>query len=51
MFSPGIAARAEFIVTGDKDLLTLGRFQSVRIVTPRAFLAELSSAVLAESMC
>lgn len=32
-----VAGRAHVIVSGDKDLLTLGRFHSVRIVTPREF--------------
>lgn len=33
-----VAAGSHFIVTGDKDLLRLGRYDSVRIVTPSAFL-------------
>jgi uncharacterized protein len=33
-----VAVRAEAIVTGDKDLLTLGLFQAVQIVTARDFL-------------
>jgi putative PIN family toxin of toxin-antitoxin system len=36
-----LAAGATSIVTGDKDLLTLGQHQAVRIVTARAFLTEL----------
>jgi len=32
------AGDAAFIVTGDKDLLTLGRFDVIRIVTARDFL-------------
>jgi len=31
-----IAANADCIVTGDKDLLVLKRFQDVPIVTPRS---------------
>jgi putative PIN family toxin of toxin-antitoxin system len=31
-------AGAEFIVSGDKDLLTMGSFRGIRILTPRAFL-------------
>jgi len=31
------AAKADFIVTGDQDLLVLGRFGETRIVSPRAF--------------
>jgi uncharacterized protein len=33
-----LEAKANFIVTGDKDLLSLGEFEGVRIVTPRQFL-------------
>lgn len=36
-----VALNAEFIVTGDKDLLALNRHQSIRIPTARAFLTEL----------
>ena len=32
-----VAAEADLIVTGDKDLLVLGRHEEVDIVTPRAF--------------
>jgi putative PIN family toxin of toxin-antitoxin system len=34
-----LAGMAEYVVTGDKDLLTLKKFETVRFVTPRAFLA------------
>ena len=30
-------ASADYIVTGDKDLLELGRYKSTKIVTPREF--------------
>jgi len=33
---------AEFIVTGDADLLAVGRYESVRIVSPRIFLERLT---------
>jgi putative PIN family toxin of toxin-antitoxin system len=33
-----LAVGAEAIVTGDKDLLALGEFQAIRIITARAFL-------------
>jgi hypothetical protein len=33
--------KAGAIVTGDKDLLTLGQYQAVRILTARVFLTEL----------
>lgn len=38
-----VAVGAGVVVTGDKDLLSLGQFQAVRILTPRAFLTELTS--------
>ena len=31
------AAQADCLVTGDKDLLVIGRFHSIPILTPRAF--------------
>jgi putative PIN family toxin of toxin-antitoxin system len=34
-----LAGGAKYVVTGDKDLLTLKRFEAVRFVTPRVFLA------------
>lgn len=33
---------ADVIVTGDKDLLALGQFQAVRVLTPPTFQAELA---------
>ncbi|KAF0216011.1 MAG: PilT domain-containing [Geobacteraceae bacterium] len=36
-----VSARASWIVTGDKDLLELGEYKSVRIVTPQVFLEEI----------
>lgn len=33
-----VEARADYVVTGDADLLTLGEHEGIRIVTPRAFL-------------
>lgn len=33
----GVAARADCIVTGDQDLLTLTTFQGIAILSPRAF--------------
>jgi predicted nucleic acid-binding protein len=42
VIATAVAVGAEIIVTGDKDLLTLGGSQGVRILTPRSFLAELS---------
>lgn len=34
-------AKADYLVTGDNDLLTIGEHQGARIVTPRQFLDEL----------
>ncbi len=34
-----LAGAAEYIVTGDKDLLSLKKFESVQLITPRVFLA------------
>ncbi len=36
-----LAADADYLVTGDKDLLVLGQFRGVPIVSPRAFHSEL----------
>ena len=36
-----LAGEAQVVVTGDDDLLTLRKFEAVRFVTPRAFLAAL----------
>jgi putative PIN family toxin of toxin-antitoxin system len=33
---------ADYIVTGDQDLLAIGDYQGIRIVTPRAFLRRLA---------
>ena len=38
-----IAGRASLVVTGDLHLLTVGEYEGVRIVTPRAFLDLLSA--------
>jgi putative PIN family toxin of toxin-antitoxin system len=38
-----IAGRASVVVTGDPHLLTVGEYEGVRIVTPRAFLDLLSA--------
>lgn len=37
-----LAGKAHFIITGDKELLTLKKFRSIKIVTPRQFLTEIS---------
>lgn len=35
-----LAAQADYIVTGDSDLLVLGAYSGIRIVTAATFLAE-----------
>jgi putative PIN family toxin of toxin-antitoxin system len=39
LIEAALAGRAEWVVTGDEDLLSLGRFETVRFVTPRVFLS------------
>jgi len=39
-----VAATADYLVTGDGDLLALGEYQGVRIVSARQFLAVLDAA-------
>jgi uncharacterized protein len=37
-----VAARADYLVTGDRrHLIVLGHYESIRILSPRAFLSEL----------
>lgn len=43
VIAAALAAGAGVIVTGDKDLLVLGRHGTVRILTARAFLAEIAA--------
>ena len=38
-----LAAGAHYIVTRDKDLLSLGRYQGITVITPEAFLHVLRS--------
>jgi len=38
ILATAVAARADVIVTGDDDLLTLSAFEAVRILSPRQFL-------------
>jgi len=38
-----VDGHADMIVTGDEDLLALDPFQSIRILTPQAFLTEFSA--------
>jgi hypothetical protein len=38
-----VAVSAKAVVTGDRELLALGQFQGVRMLTARAFVAELGA--------
>lgn len=37
------AAKAEYLITGDKDLLILKKFKKTKIVSPKQFLKEISN--------
>lgn len=39
ILATAVSARADYLVTGDRQLLALHTFQGVRIVSPREFLA------------
>ncbi len=41
LIEAALAARADAIVTGDQDLLTLGDIAQIQILTPRKFLETL----------
>jgi uncharacterized protein len=41
VLAAALAAKTDFIVTGDDDLLSLGRYKNIRIVTVRKFLDDL----------
>jgi putative PIN family toxin of toxin-antitoxin system len=43
VLATAVAARATTIVTGDDDLLVLGRYSGIEIVTPRRFLEQLDA--------
>ena len=38
VLATAVAARADYLVTGDRYLLEIGAFRGIPIVTPRAFL-------------
>jgi putative PIN family toxin of toxin-antitoxin system len=44
LLEAAVAGDAQYIVTGDRDLLVLGSFEGVQIVTPAQFVALLESA-------
>lgn len=37
-----VEGKCEYIVTGDKDLLVLGKYKNIKIVSPKEFLEEFS---------
>ena len=37
ILATAVSARADYLVTGDRQLLALGEYQGVQIVTPRTF--------------
>lgn len=37
MIACAVAADAAYLVTGDDDMLVLGQYEGIRIVTPRQF--------------
>ena len=43
LLEAAVAGEADYIVTGDEDLLVLGNFEGLEIVGPRAFLEELET--------
>jgi putative PIN family toxin of toxin-antitoxin system len=45
VFECALLAGASIIVSGDKDLLAVGTYEGIRILTPREFLQELESQV------
>jgi putative PIN family toxin of toxin-antitoxin system len=42
ILATAVSAQADYLVTGDRQLLALGAFQGVQIVSPRDFLAVLN---------
>ena len=46
VLAAAVAAGAALIVTGDQDLLVIGRYNGIDIVSPREFLSRLSSPFL-----
>lgn len=43
LIEAALAGNAAYVVTGDEDLLVLKKYETVRMVTPRAFLAALQN--------
>ncbi len=44
----GLGGKAEYIITGDADLLTLGSYRGITILTPAQYLNLLDSDILTE---
>ncbi len=44
-----VSGKADYIVSGDKDLLDLGRYQAIEIISPKEFLRLLDSGVIQPS--
>ncbi|MFN8637377.1 MAG: putative toxin-antitoxin system toxin component, PIN family [Chloroflexota bacterium] len=44
ILATAVSAGADYLVTGDQDLLRLGEYEGVRIISPRAFLDVLEQA-------
>ena len=44
LIEAAVAGNADYVVSGDQDLLVLKKFEQVRFVTPRAFLEALDKA-------
>jgi putative PIN family toxin of toxin-antitoxin system len=44
VIAAAVVTKAEVIVTGDKDLLALGYYQLIRIITARMFVTEIADA-------
>jgi putative PIN family toxin of toxin-antitoxin system len=38
VLATAIAGKADFVITGDKDLLVFGQYEGIRILTPRQWL-------------
>ena len=41
-----IAGKVQYVITGDKDLLSVGKFKDIKIVDPRTFWNVLKSRLL-----
>jgi putative PIN family toxin of toxin-antitoxin system len=42
VIAAAVAVKANYIVTGDRDLLALGRYRNIRIITAREFLDDIT---------